>query len=95
MDLYDEVYEIKDGRDIDSPTDLDVSSALQFINNNDDDDDDQLSEDDMEEEVRNIFLSCMHDDIFIIFFHRIYGRIRFPVKFRELTISPVRVSIGQ
>lgn len=54
MDLYDEVYEIKDGRDIDSPTDLDVSSALQFINNkDDDDDDDQLSDDDMEEEVRN------------------------------------------
>lgn len=36
----------------------------------------------------------MHDDILKIFFHRIYGRIRFPVKFRELTISPVRVSIN-
>ncbi|XP_039447258.1 intraflagellar transport protein 46 homolog [Culex pipiens pallens] len=34
MDLYDEIYEIKNGREVDDspPPDLDVSSSLQFIN---------------------------------------------------------------
>ncbi|XP_049299005.1 intraflagellar transport protein 46 homolog isoform X4 [Anopheles funestus] len=41
MDLYDEMYEIKNGREIDDspPPDLDVSSSLQFINQEDDEDD--------------------------------------------------------
>ncbi|XP_052897828.1 intraflagellar transport protein 46 homolog [Anopheles moucheti] len=41
MDLYDEMYEIKNGREIDDspPPDLDVSGSLQFINQEDDEDD--------------------------------------------------------
>ncbi|XP_053676425.1 intraflagellar transport protein 46 homolog [Anopheles nili] len=40
MDMYDEMYEIKNGREIDDspPPDLDVSGSLQFINQEDDDD---------------------------------------------------------
>lgn len=43
MDSYDEVHDVKDGRDITTP-DLDVSSAIKFIH----------SEDDKEEFERNV-----------------------------------------
>lgn len=32
MDTYDEVHDIKNSRDIDTPPDLDVSSAIKFVN---------------------------------------------------------------
>jgi len=32
MDNYDEVVEIKNSREIDTPTDLDVTSLLNFVN---------------------------------------------------------------
>ena len=43
MDSYDEVHDVKDGRDITTP-DLDVSSSIKFVN----------SEDDKEEFERNV-----------------------------------------
>uniref|UniRef100_A0A182JV94 Intraflagellar transport protein 46 homolog n=1 Tax=Anopheles christyi TaxID=43041 RepID=A0A182JV94_9DIPT len=54
MDLYDEMYEIKNGREIDDspPPDLDVSGSLQFINQEDDEDDDEEEEDDREDHHR-------------------------------------------
>lgn len=36
MDSYDEVHDVKNGREISTP-DLDVSSAIRFVNNEDDD----------------------------------------------------------
>lgn len=36
MDSYDEVHDVKNGREITTP-DLDVSSAIRFVNNEDDD----------------------------------------------------------
>ena len=36
MDSYDEVHDVKDGRDITTP-DLDVSSAIKFVRDEDDD----------------------------------------------------------
>uniref|UniRef100_A0A1Y9H264 Intraflagellar transport protein 46 homolog n=1 Tax=Anopheles dirus TaxID=7168 RepID=A0A1Y9H264_9DIPT len=48
MDMYDEMYEIKNGREIDDspPPDLDVSGSLQFINQEDDEEEDEEEEDD-------------------------------------------------
>lgn len=37
MDSYDEVHDVKDGRDISTP-DLDVTSSIKFVNNEEDDD---------------------------------------------------------
>lgn len=31
MDTYDEVHEVKNSRDIDTPPDLDVTSAIKFL----------------------------------------------------------------
>lgn len=36
MDSYDEVHDVKDGREITTP-ELDVSSSIRFVNNEDDD----------------------------------------------------------
>jgi hypothetical protein len=36
MDSYDEVHDVKDGRDITTP-DLDVSSAIKFVRDEEDD----------------------------------------------------------
>lgn len=47
MDSYDEVHDVKNGRDISTP-DLDVSSAIRFVNSEQDDDED---EDDDDEKV--------------------------------------------
>jgi hypothetical protein len=35
MDTYDEVHHVKNSREIETPPDLDVSSAIKFINNED------------------------------------------------------------
>lgn len=35
MDSYDEVHDVKNGREITTP-DLDVSSSIRFVNNEDD-----------------------------------------------------------
>lgn len=40
MDSYDEVHDVKNGRDISTP-ELDVSSAIKFVNSEQDDDDDK------------------------------------------------------
>jgi hypothetical protein len=32
MDMYDEVYEVQQSREIDSPPDLDVKGSLNFVN---------------------------------------------------------------
>lgn len=55
MDLYDEMYEIKNGREIDDspPPDLDVSGSLQFINQEDEDEDEEEEEDDDHEDHRS------------------------------------------
>lgn len=38
MDSYDEVHDVKNGREVSTP-ELDVSSAIKFVNNDEDDDD--------------------------------------------------------
>lgn len=38
MDSYDEVHDVKNGRDVSTP-ELDVNSAIKFVNNDEDDDD--------------------------------------------------------
>lgn len=50
MDSYDEVHDVKNGRDISTP-DLDVSSAIKFVNSEKEHDDDDKEE--FEEGVRN------------------------------------------
>lgn len=42
MDSYDEVHDVKNGREITTP-DLDVSSAIRFVNNEDDDEKEETS----------------------------------------------------
>lgn len=49
MDSYDEVHDVKNGRDITTP-ELDVSSAIKFVNSEREHDDD----DDKEEFVENV-----------------------------------------
>jgi hypothetical protein len=44
MDSYDEVHDVKDGREITTP-ELDVSSAIKFVNSERDDEDDDDKED--------------------------------------------------
>lgn len=39
MDSYDEVHDVKNGRDISTP-ELDVSSAIKFVNSEQDDEED-------------------------------------------------------
>lgn len=52
MDSYDEVHDVKDGRDITTP-DLDVSSAIKFVNSERDEYDDEDKEEFMQS-VRNV-----------------------------------------
>uniref|UniRef100_A0A182QQ16 Intraflagellar transport protein 46 homolog n=1 Tax=Anopheles farauti TaxID=69004 RepID=A0A182QQ16_9DIPT len=56
MDMYDEMYEIKNGREIDDspPPDLDVSGSLQFINQEDDDEEEEEEEEDENNEARPV-----------------------------------------
>ncbi|XP_001652388.2 intraflagellar transport protein 46 homolog [Aedes aegypti] len=63
MDLYDEMYEIKNSREIDDspPPDLDVSSSLQFVNEDPPEDDpvpvlkkDTKAIDDVDEEITKV-----------------------------------------
>lgn len=42
MDSYDEVHDVKNGRDISTP-DLDVSSSIRFVHNEEDDDNDEFA----------------------------------------------------
>lgn len=50
MDSYDEVHDVKDGRNISTP-ELDVSAAIKFVSNEQDDDDDK---EEFEGSVRNV-----------------------------------------
>lgn len=56
MDSYDEVHDVKDGRDVTTPDlDLDVNSAIKFVNSErDDDDDEDDDKEDFTENVRNV-----------------------------------------
>lgn len=51
MDSYDEVHDVKNGRDVSTP-ELDVNSAIKFVNNDDGDDDDKQEE--LEAKARNV-----------------------------------------
>lgn len=50
MDSYDEVHDVKNGRDISTP-ELDVTSSIKFEHNEDDDDNDDVRRN-MSEEVK-------------------------------------------
>ncbi|XP_062556450.1 intraflagellar transport protein 46 homolog [Armigeres subalbatus] len=73
MDLYDEMYEIKNSREIDDspPPDLDVSSSLQFVNEDRSENDpipnvmnDIKAIDDADEEISRVTASNRPSDIF-------------------------------
>lgn len=54
MDSYDEVHDVKNGRNVETPPELDlsVSSAIKFINNDlEDEEDFDGNEHQMEDEV--------------------------------------------
>jgi hypothetical protein len=51
MDSYDEVHDVKNGRNISTP-ELDVSSAIKFVQNENGDDDDDKEE--FESNARNV-----------------------------------------
>lgn len=52
MDSYDEVHDVKNGRDISTP-ELDVNSAIKFVNNDyaDDKEESELDAQNVSEEV--------------------------------------------
>ena len=51
MDSYDEVHDVKDGRDITTP-DLDVSSAIKFVRDEDDDEEFVKNSQNVSDEVK-------------------------------------------